>query len=331
MSLLFLISQPRAGSTLLQKILGNHSEIYSPSEPWLMLPPMYSLKPKNCSAEYDTNLCYKGIKSFLDNLPAGEQEYFKGLSHMYSYLYNQALLGTGKSHFLDKTPRYYHIIPEIAKTFPNAKFIILFRNPLAVLCSIIRAWIRQRWFRLIYYRHDLIKAPFKLREAISLLESRCLVVKYEDLLLNPEIEIQNILQWLDLSFEKNILNYNSGTGKSNNMGDHTGLINKGKLESQNLDKWVDDLNNPQIWKLARDYLKYLDRDIVEAMGYNFDKLNNWLDNYCPSKINLWRRFSLFYLLNDPNDLHRILYGCKYESMLQANKLKNGIKISLNLN
>ena len=52
-NLIFIISQPRAGSTLLQRILGGHPEIHTAAEPWIMLHPLYALKSKGCSAEYN--------------------------------------------------------------------------------------------------------------------------------------------------------------------------------------------------------------------------------------------------------------------------------------
>jgi O-antigen biosynthesis protein len=36
--LVFLLSTPRAGSTLLAAMLGSHSRIACPPEPWLLLP-----------------------------------------------------------------------------------------------------------------------------------------------------------------------------------------------------------------------------------------------------------------------------------------------------
>jgi len=57
-------------------------------------------------------------------------------------LYNRALEVAGKRFFLDKTPRYYFIIPELKNVFPEAKFIILLRNPLAVLSSILNTWFQ---------------------------------------------------------------------------------------------------------------------------------------------------------------------------------------------
>ena len=42
--LIFLISQQRAGSTLLQRILGGHPEVHTTAETWLMLHPIYALR-----------------------------------------------------------------------------------------------------------------------------------------------------------------------------------------------------------------------------------------------------------------------------------------------
>ena len=45
-NLILMISPPRAGSTMLQRILGSHSDIHTVSEPWLVLHPLYALRPE---------------------------------------------------------------------------------------------------------------------------------------------------------------------------------------------------------------------------------------------------------------------------------------------
>ena len=59
-------------------------------------------------------------------------------------LYSQAA-EDGASYFLDKTPPYAHFLPELARTFPEAKFIALWRNPLAVVASIVETFCGGRW------------------------------------------------------------------------------------------------------------------------------------------------------------------------------------------
>ena len=157
-NLIFLISQPRSGSTLTQKILGTHSKIYTRSEPWIMLHPSYSLKSNGIQAEYNYENERTAFKSFINDLPKGEETYIKELRKMYLNLYSKYLYKNKYDYFLDKTPRYYLIIDELLKIFPSAKYIILIRNPLAVLGSIINTWTQEDWLSLNRYKHDLYDA-----------------------------------------------------------------------------------------------------------------------------------------------------------------------------
>ena len=142
-NLIFLISQPRSGSTLLQRILGGHPDIHTVSEPWLMLHPFYALRgTSGISTEYSTYPAHRALMNFLSTFDQGEELFFEGVRRMYGHFYEKALDTSGSRYFLDKTPRYYLIIPELIQTFPKAKFIILLRNPLAVLSSMVKTRAR---------------------------------------------------------------------------------------------------------------------------------------------------------------------------------------------
>lgn len=132
-NLIFLISQPRAGSTLLQRILGSHPDIHTVSEPWIMLHPFYATRADGIETEYQQRTARVGVGSFIDALPDGRNDHDEGIRRMYAHLYARVLEGSGKSRFLDKTPRYYLVIPDLRRVFPEARFVVLFRNPLAVL------------------------------------------------------------------------------------------------------------------------------------------------------------------------------------------------------
>ena len=49
--LIFLISLPRSGSTLLQRIIGGHKDIHTTAEPWLMLHPFHALKAEKIKSQ----------------------------------------------------------------------------------------------------------------------------------------------------------------------------------------------------------------------------------------------------------------------------------------
>ncbi|MCS3956546.1 hypothetical protein GGP81_003088 [Salinibacter ruber] len=141
-NLVFVACQPRSGSTLLQRMLGTHPEVHTVSEPWLMLPPVYVMRSDGVKAEYGAGLAHEGLQTFIEDLPAGLEDYVEGLRQMYGYLYGRMLDATSARIFLDKTPRYYLILPELRRIFPEARFILLHRHPMAVLSSILRTWIQ---------------------------------------------------------------------------------------------------------------------------------------------------------------------------------------------
>ena len=118
-NLIFLISQPRAGSTMTQRILASHPDIHTVSEPWLMLHPLYAMRSQGYEAEYHAWEARTALKGFFEEVSSDEDAYFVGVRKMCGHFYNCALNSSNKSYFLDKTPRYYHIIPELHKTFPR--------------------------------------------------------------------------------------------------------------------------------------------------------------------------------------------------------------------
>src|SRR4029079_12453572 len=48
--------------------------------------------------------------------------------------------GAGKQLFVDKTPRYYHILDYLREVFPEARYVWLIRNPLDVAASVKTSW-----------------------------------------------------------------------------------------------------------------------------------------------------------------------------------------------
>ncbi|MCK4649267.1 sulfotransferase, partial [bacterium] len=199
---IFLISQPRAGSTLLQRILAGHPKIHTTAEPWIMLHPLYALKRNGVEAEYVSLLARQGLDDFLMQVPEGEELYIKALREMVAVLYNRALELSGKSFFLDKTPRYYFIIPELYRVFPKAKFIFLLRNPMAVLSSVLSTWCGNQIQALVKSPNyiDMTKGPHYLVEGIKKLKEDAIVVHYENLVRRPKEVIQHVCNRIGIPF-----------------------------------------------------------------------------------------------------------------------------------
>lgn len=280
-NLVFLISQPRAGSTLTQRILGGHPDIYTVSEPWIMLHPLYALREQGCYMEYSADNSRKALHNFLSLHPQGEEAYFRTLRQMCLNLYGEVLQPSGKRYFLDKTPRYYYIISDLYRTFPDAKYIFLLRNPLAVLCSIFSTFVGQKWWTIQYYQSDLLRAPSLIAQGMLDLQNRSIVLRYEDLLTNPENEIHRVCSFLNVPCDTEIIHYGEQCSEKWQFGDQARIHQEKKPNSQNSDRWQQDLQDPLIWQSVHHYLEFLGKDLLGQLGYAYDDLKDLIETQSP--------------------------------------------------
>ena len=271
-NLIFVFSLPRSGSTLLQYILGGHPEILTLPEPWILLHPLYALKKQGIATEYESHLAQKALEGFLENC-GGKETYDEAVRTMASVLYGAALETAGKKYFLDKTPRYYYIIPEIFRMFPAAKFIFLLRNPLAVFSSILHTWFNNRPDLLMKSanRFDLSKGPSLLINGMELIGEKAFVLKYEDLVTDPEHYIKKICNKFDISFDNKIINYNTGDAiTSNRFGDQTEIYRKNRPVDDSVDKWKENIRNNNLSSFATNYMDTVGEPAFSKLGYDFD-------------------------------------------------------------
>src|ERR1051325_4904607 len=101
----FIISQPRAGSTLLQRLLATHPEIQTVGEPWRVIPFVYALREKGVASEYIHVSLAQGFNEYVSKLPGGRAEYFREVRRMLDRL-QEKMSQPGKTCFLDQTPHY---------------------------------------------------------------------------------------------------------------------------------------------------------------------------------------------------------------------------------
>jgi len=102
---IFLISLPRSGSTLVQRVLANHPGIETTSEPWLLLPFLYTLKKKGVYAEYAHKEVFSAIREFINELPCGEADYLEEMRSFILALYGKANKKKEAKYFLDCSPK----------------------------------------------------------------------------------------------------------------------------------------------------------------------------------------------------------------------------------
>jgi hypothetical protein len=269
-----------------------------------MLHPLYALRQQGYSAEYYEKLAREATVSFLDSIPGGEDAYLDGIRHMYSHLYGLALKQSGKQYFVDKTPPYYFIIPDLARVFPNARYVVLLRNPLGVISSILTKWLDRQWLRIRDFDSALLRAPQMLLDGIDHLGSRCLVVHYEKLLADPDAQVALICDWLNIEFCPSMLDYGHANLPRWTLGDSSDIYLHKRPMVQNATKWIQALEHPQFWRYSHDYLQALGEPVIERMGYSFDELTRVLEAHRPSRLRLWRTVPLSLALQETSGVSR---------------------------
>jgi hypothetical protein len=271
---IFLFSISRAGSTLVQRIIAAHDGIATASEPWLLLPHAYTLRPQGVDAEYVHPLLVTAIEDFAATLPEGGDDYVEELRRFALRLYEKAA-GPEDAYFLDKSPPYCLIAEEIVQLFPDGKFVFLWRNPLSVIASLIDTW--GPW-RPTFMSSDLFIGLPRLTDAYEAHRGEVHVARFEDLSAPDEDAWRSLMAYLELEFEPRTLTDFAKVELPGRMGDPTGRKRYQALSSEPGQKWRKTLASPLRREWCRRYLRFLGRERLALMGYDLDELLADLDS-----------------------------------------------------
>ncbi|MDF1712569.1 MAG: sulfotransferase [Akkermansiaceae bacterium] len=276
----FILSLPRSGSTLLQKVMATCGQIRTVPEPWVLLP-LYSYDESLAMFSSFSGTGYRqAIGQLEESLPGGESDLLKAANAYGSSIYSA--LGEGHRYVLDKTPRYNLIARKIFQTFPRAKIIILWRNPLAVMASISRTWAKGRW-TFPSYEIDLYEGLVELTKAAEENKGRFLPIQYEEFVRDPENHLLRIQDYLDLEPDSFDLNSIDGKAFQGKMGDPTGGEEYGsRVSSASVSRWHDSFGSKYRQTFGRQYLEWLGQERLSIMGYQMDDLVAELEEIKPT-------------------------------------------------
>ena len=215
--IVFLLSSPRSGSTLLRVMLAGHPDLFAPPE--LHLLPFESM----AEWHHDLALSYldEGLQRAFMELMALDAEASKqlledwieqDLSIQTIYAKLQALAGTRQ--LVDKSPTYAsqnQVLHRAEDLFEDSKYIHLVRHPYAVIESLVR----NRMDKILGLEGG---DPYLLAEHVwtqsnqNVLNFRQQVgaerhhlIHYETLVTQPEREMERLCQFLDIPFKTQLL------------------------------------------------------------------------------------------------------------------------------
>jgi hypothetical protein len=271
---IFIFSITRSGSTLVQRVLGSYPEVATVSEPWLLIPLLYTLRRRGVAAEYTHPLAVEAIEDFCRQLPHGVEDYRAELRRFVVRLYGKAAHDERFRYFLDKTPPYFFVVDEILELFPSVRCILLWRNPLMVLASLIEldggVWDPAR------YRENLFGGLAKLTRALEQHPDRLCAVRYEDLVTGDHATWRRLTAHLGIEFDEASLTRFADLRLEGRMGDSFGAERYSALSTEPLHKWRRRINNPLRKAWADRWLRWLGRERLGVMGYDLEELREEL-------------------------------------------------------
>jgi Tfp pilus assembly protein PilF len=188
---IFIVGQPRSGSTLLEQLLLNHSKIASAGETGFL------------GNEIATRASDMTGKPFPDSCAALSLEKKQQLAA--EYLSFLARYRRGASHVIDKLPANYQSIGFIRSLLPQAHIVHLYRNPVETCFSIFRQHFVaiEPFFctlpEIVAYHRQYQAVMRHWHHALPGLVTD---IQYENLAANPESAVRKILSLCGLPWEQ---------------------------------------------------------------------------------------------------------------------------------
>lgn len=262
--LIFILSMPRAGSTLLQRLLMADGCCTSIGEHSLLLRFLGEDAVVQRRATYGERLIETSLRDLRAACPGFDEVYRSGVHQLAMDVYDR--LAGDKPWFLDKTPRYHLICEELIQTFPEAKFLILWRHPLAVAASMVSTFRKDEWtmdeFGIDLHAGMERLLAFSRKHADSICQ-----VRYEDLVAEPGECLRRIGAYLGWDHLERVLEDELPAHNNGRLGDPTGGKKYSNVSSGSKDAWADDYHNWFRRAWAAEYFSGERGRAFEALGY----------------------------------------------------------------
>jgi hypothetical protein len=153
----------------------------------------------------------------------------------------------------EKSPFYGPRLEQLHKEYPNASFIIVWRNPVEVYRSVVKAGQTSRFFgkpgmlsRMIYHQEQTVRQT----ERIEKKGARILRVDYADIVDKTEKVCRVISAFVDVPFDARMLELNKADLSSIYKAPHHAYLRRGIIERQ---KYTEELVSPIVVKKLERY------------------------------------------------------------------------------
>lgn len=200
--IIFIGGAPRSGTTLVQRIVASHSSVFGGPE-FDLIPSVMKLR----------NMFHASVDAGRTSVYLNHDDVdaiFRGFIESAFQKTMQA--NPGKQYLSEKTPANVEVFDEIAETFPQAKLIVVVRDPRAIVASMLE--VGERFRNEAHRPTDFTRNARRATRYINKLwnvaaqvigKENVHVVFYEDVVLNPNVFIPDLANKLGLVFEERMV------------------------------------------------------------------------------------------------------------------------------
>lgn len=257
---IFVVGNSRSGTTLMGTILGRHASVFR-FEELHFFEELWSATDSdtNCSAEEAASLAAKlfdiqrngyltrgNWKDYLEESQTLVDNITPPLSpdKVFSAFLGYETKRQNKSIGCDQTPQNILYIGEILEHYPHASIVHMIRDPRATLLSQKNRWRRpflsdnipkKEAIRYWVNYHPITMTQLwkaNVRTVDQFLDDeRVYTLKYEDLLTEPEKEVEKVCQFANITFSPDMLQVPQVNSSSQRDQPQQSGINKGRADS----------------------------------------------------------------------------------------------------
>jgi len=259
----FIVGRGRSGSTLLASLLNNHPQIIVPEESRFVQELYYQFantkkwtdKKKH---EFYTEV-FRGFEQLdIDKEVLKEKIFSMDENTCFEQVVQQVYLSVKnqkeKTHIQcvgDKNPKYTFWLETLLKIFPQAKFIHITRDYRDTYLSFMRVEgmkgekknLAFQLYRWNYYHKRILHFKKKIDE------SQYYHLKYEDLVSDTEIVLKKLSGFLQISYNKEMINLPQLDRKGIRANIHQSLNQT--ITNSKLHEWKKEMNEKQQLKAIK--------------------------------------------------------------------------------